>query len=80
MKIIYEEEVRRIRFILKRDGMDEAIAFAKQGIISYRKGVLATRKKYGNKSSHLSIDPYKKYAIESYLQYRDFLKTPYDYV
>ena len=36
MKIIYEAEVRRLLFIIDRDGLEEAIAFASRGLKAYR--------------------------------------------
>lgn len=80
MKIIYEAEVRRLLFIINRDGLEEAITFASRGLKTYRTCVLRPRRKYGDNSSHLSIAPYKKYAILSYLQYKDFLKNPSTYL
>lgn len=80
MKIIYEREVQRILFIVSRDGIDAAIEFAKRGIKTYRTGVLHTKKRYNERASHLSVSPYKEYAILSYLQYKDFLKSPLSYL
>lgn len=82
MKVIYQAEVDRLNFIINRDGMEAAKEFAARGIKIYRDGVLRShkRKKFRNfsddyKPSHLSVDPYRRFAIRSYLQYREFLKV-----
>jgi len=54
-------EMERLTFLEKRDGKEGTIAFAKQGIISYRRSVLKSRTLYRDK------------MIESYLCFKKYL-------
>lgn len=73
MKIFSQNEINRILFLINRDGIDNAVLFAKQTIVQYRIGVLKTRKRYPNNWSHLSLPEYKRHAIVSYLQLKHFI-------
>lgn len=44
-----------LEFVRERDGLDEAIAFARQAITAYRKALLTT---YGLTSRRLMIEAY----------------------
>lgn len=58
----YGRETERLLFIEKRDGKDAAIAFAKQGIKTYRACVLRSRTDFRRK------------MIESYLSYKLYIR------
>lgn len=79
MKVIYQGEIDRLNFIITRDGLPTAIEFAKRGVKIYREGVLRSHKRKNFRNldyvpNHLSHMPMRKYAIMSYLQYKEFLK------
>lgn len=67
-------ETARLTFIEQRDGLEGAIAFAKQTIKTYRTCVLHSRK-HGKTSNHYaSVSEYKRTFIESYLSFKAFLE------
>lgn len=69
-------EADRLRFMLGRDGADEARAFAKRTIKVYLAASLATRKNkvdgsYSGSRSH----PYREKFIEAAYSFRHLLRT-----
>jgi hypothetical protein len=75
-------ESDRLSFVESRDGLQGAIAFAKQGIHIYRRSVLQSAKRgYGVKGSafadmkphHASFREYRRTFIESYLAFKRYV-------
>ena len=59
------EEISRLQFIEKRDGITEAINFAKRTMVSYRRMVLSKRPKRSLRKSFIeSYITFKKYIAQ----------------
>lgn len=71
----YGAETGRMIFVLNRDGMDAAIAFARQGRATYRHCVLLSAKRGIEKPHHFSFREYRRVAVKSYLGFKKFLST-----
>lgn len=76
-------EESRLTFVEKRDGVQGAVAFARQGIRIYRSCVLQSAKRgYGVKGSayadrkphHASSREYRRGFIESYLAFKKYVE------
>jgi hypothetical protein len=76
-------EKDRLSFIERRDGVQGALSFARQGYTIYRRSVLQSAKRgYGVKVSafadtrphHASFREYRKAFIESYLCFKRYIK------
>lgn len=80
MKVYSENEIFRIKFLIRRDGLDSAILTSKQTMKIYRAGVTKSRKRKVERVSHLSVAPFREAAIRSYLQCRNFLANQSDYL
>ena len=77
-------EEARLKFVEDRDGVQGAIAFAKQGMHIYRTSVLQSAKRgYGVKGSpfanmkphHASQREYRRKFIESYLDFKRYVAS-----
>jgi len=77
-----KREAARLAFVENRDGIAGALAFAKQGVLIYRRCVLQSAKRgYGVKGSpfadmkthHASHREYRRTFIESYLDFKQYL-------
>ena len=75
-------EKQRLDFIIERDGLDEAIAFAKRTVVIYRKCVLQSQKKLNATPKHLrkfekphytSFREYRRKFIQSYCEFKRFV-------
>ena len=75
-------EKQRLDFIIERDGLDEAIAFAKRNVVIYRKCVLQSQKKLNatpkhlrkfEKPHHASFREFRRKFIQSYCDFKRFI-------
>jgi hypothetical protein len=75
-------EKQRLDFIIERDGLDEAIAFAKRTVVIYRKCVLQSQKKLNatpkhlrkfEKPHHASFREFRRKFIQSYCDFKRFI-------
>ena len=67
-------EESRLAFVEQRDGIAGAVAFARQGVLMYRKCVLKSLKRGYWKPHHASIPFYRRGFIESYLAFKAYIK------
>ena len=76
-------EEQRLAFVEQRDGVQGAVAFARQGIKIYRSCVLqSARRGYGVKGSayadksphHASFREYRRGFIDSYLAFKAYVE------
>ena len=76
-------EESRLAFVEQRDGVQGAMAFARQGVKIYRSCVLQSAKRgYGVKGSayadktphHASFREYRRGFIESYLAFKSYVQ------
>jgi hypothetical protein len=68
-------EEQRLAFIEQRDGVKGTIAFAEQGMQIYRTCVLRSRKRGFDRPHHASLPEYRRVFIESYLAFKNYVKT-----
>lgn len=68
-----EQEKQRLAFIEARDGIDGALAFAKQTLKIYRKAVLTSRKRGHTKPHHASLPEFLTGFIESYIVFKRYV-------
>ena len=66
-------EKQRLDFIIERDGLVEAVAFAKRTMVVYRKSVLISRKRGFDKPHHASFREYRRKFIQSYCEFKCFV-------
>ena len=66
-------EEERLSFTEKRDGIDGAVAFAKQSMAVYRTCVLRSRKRGFDRPHHASLPEYRRGFIESYLAFKRYV-------
>ena len=66
-------EKQRLDFIIERDGLAEAITFAKRTMVIYRKSVLISRKRGFDKPHHASFREYRRKFIQSYCEFMRFV-------
>ena len=57
----------RMQFVTERDGPTEAMYFARQCVIVYRKATLASKRKHGRRNV------YREMYIQSYLFHKNWL-------
>ena len=67
-------EKQRLDFIIERDGLVEAVAFAKRTMVVYRKSVLISRKRGFDKPHHASFIEFRRNFIQSYCDFKRFIK------
>ena len=76
-------ETDRLAFVEQRDGIQGAVAFARQGVRIYRSCVLqSARRGYGVKGSayadktphHASFREYRRGFIESYIAFKAYVE------
>lgn len=70
----YGVETERLQFIVERDGLVEAVHFAKTTLENYRKAILHSVKRGHRNPHHASIQDYRLKFIESYLGFKAFLR------
>lgn len=69
-------EADRLRFVVGRDGAEEARAFAKRTIKVYMAASLATRKRKGdNTYAGSRTHPYREKFVEAAYSFRHLLRT-----
>lgn len=68
-------ENKRILFIESRDGVEEAIMFAKRTIKIYRTAVLMSRKRGYSKPHHASTEQYRRTFYESYCSLKAYVAS-----
>lgn len=75
-------EKQRLDFIIERDGLAEAVAFAKRTMVIYRKCVLQSQKKLNATPKHLrkfdkphyaSFREFRRKFIQSYCDFKRFV-------
>jgi hypothetical protein len=66
-------EKQRLDFIIERDGLVEAVAFAKRTMVVYRKSVLISRKRGFDKPHHASFIEFRRNFIQSYCDFKRFI-------
>jgi len=66
-------EKQRLDFIIERDGLIEAVAFAKRTIVIYRKSVLMSRKRGFGRPHHASFREFRRNFIQSYCDFKRFI-------
>lgn len=66
-------ETNRLNFVVNRDGLSNAVLFAKQSIQMYRTSVLLSRKRGYTNPHHASLPHYRRGFIESYCAFKRFV-------
>ena len=66
-------EKQRLDFIIERDGLVEAVAFAKRTMVVYRKSVLKSQKRGFEKPHHASFREFRRKFIQSYCDFKRFI-------
>lgn len=67
-------EKQRLDFIIERDGLNEAVVFAKRTKVIYRKAVLMSRRRGYEKPHHASFREFRSKFIQSYCDFNRFIK------
>ncbi len=66
-------EKQRLDFIIDRDGLAEAITFAKRTMVVYRQSVLKSQKRGFEKPHHASFREFRRKFIQSYCDFKRFI-------
>ena len=66
-------EKQRLDFIIERDGLVEAVAFAKRTMVVYRQSVLKSQKRGFEKPHHASFREFRRKFIQSYCDFKRFI-------
>lgn len=71
---MYGVENERLNFVIQRDGMTEAIDYAKRTLKVYRTALFRSRKHGFSQPHHASIPEYRRLFVMSCLAFRKFIR------